>query len=237
MDPRTLVVLHNLAQNERIDKLYGCISTGKEANVYLAESYMHDFIEKEMGDLTYYAIKVFKTSILEFRDRARYIEGEFRHRKKKFKGNPRKKIKLWAEKEVRNLRRICQCGLIRAPWPQYHKNNVIVMDFIGNGRDAAPRLKDAYFSDEDANRLYENVVLMVRHLYQICKLVHGDLSEYNLLYHEQQLWCIDVSQSCEHDHPMALEFLRRDCSVINEFFSRKKVFVLTTRNFFKFVTD
>ena len=76
MDPRTLVVLHNLAQNERIDKLYGCISTGKEANVYLAESYMHDFIEKEMGDLTYYAVKVFKTSILEFRDRARYIEGD-----------------------------------------------------------------------------------------------------------------------------------------------------------------
>ena len=36
---------------------------------------------------------------------------------------------------------------------------------------------------------------------------------------------------------MALEFLRRDCSVINEFFSRKKVYVLTTKKFFKFVTD
>lgn len=59
------------------------------------------------------------------------------------------------------------------------------MEFVGTGRDAAPRLKDAVFTDEEASRLYEESVMMMRHLYQVCKLVHGDLSEYNLLYHEK----------------------------------------------------
>ena len=67
--------------------------------------------------------------------------------------------------------------------------------------------------------------------------MHGDLSEYNLLYHEKQIWMIDVSQSVEHDHPMALDFLRRDCAVMNSFFQRNNVFVLTTLKLFNFITD
>ena len=54
-----------------------------------------------------FAVKIFKTSILIFKDRERYVNGEFRFRKGHCKGNPRKKVKLWAEKEVRNLKRIC----------------------------------------------------------------------------------------------------------------------------------
>ena len=57
-----------------------------------------------------FAVKIFKTSILIFKDRERYVSGEFRFRKGHCKGNPRKKVKLWAEKEVRNLKRICLSG-------------------------------------------------------------------------------------------------------------------------------
>ena len=45
-----------------------------------------------------------------------------------------------------------------------------------------------------------------------CKLVHGGLSEYNLLCHWNELYLIDVSQSVETDHPSALNFLRKDGS-------------------------
>ena len=63
-----------------------------------------------------YAVKVFKTSILIFKDRERYVSGEFRFRKGHCKGNPRKMVKMWAEKEVRNLKRIGVTeGLIKAP--------------------------------------------------------------------------------------------------------------------------
>ena len=74
-------------------------------------------------------------------------------------------------------------------------------------------------------------------MYTRCKLVHADLSEYNLLYHDQKVYVIDVSQAVENDHPMALYFLRRDCSIIRDFFQKKLERVLTTQSTFDFVTD
>ena len=192
LDPRTLIIIHKLIQNNKIEQLYGCISTGKEANVYRAEGRCKDFTQLEMipkeDPNMEFAVKIFKTSILVFKDRERYVSGEFRFRKGHCKGNPRKKVKLWAEKEVRNLKRICMSGKIRAPWPYFLKNNVIAMEFIGHNAVAAPRLKDAIIGSEDVNEiahLYEECLMMMRNLYQECKLIHGDLSEYNLLYHDK----------------------------------------------------
>ena len=233
--------MHKLVQNAKVEHIYGCISTGKEANVYQATGRCKDFSTLEMlqegePDIEF-AVKIFKTSILVFKDRERYVSGEFRFRKGHCKGNPRKKVKLWAEKEVRNLKRIWMSGKIRCPWPYYLKNNVIVMEFVGENGEAAPRLKDAVVEMTDIAELYEECVLMMRNLYQECKLVHGDLSEYNLLYFKKQIWMIDVSQSVEHDHPMALDFLRRDCAVMNDYFRKNNVYVLTTLNLFNFVSD
>lgn len=45
-------------------------------------------------------------------------------------------------------------------------------------------------------------------LWNKCKLVHADLSEFNMLWWEDKVWLIDVAQSVEHDHPHAIEFLR-----------------------------
>ena len=111
------------------------------------------------------------------------------------------------------------------------------MDFLGDGEgNAAPRLRDAY-DVEDWNQVYEQCLLIIRRMYQRCRLVHADLSEYNLLYHQGEVWVIDVSQAVENDHPMALEFLRRDCGIINDFFKKKLDRVLTTQATFDFVTD
>jgi len=65
-----------------IDQINGCISTGKEANVYHSEAKGN----KE------FAIKIYKTSILVFKDRERYVEGEFRFRRGYCKSNPRKMV-------------------------------------------------------------------------------------------------------------------------------------------------
>ncbi len=48
----------------------------------------------------------------------------------------------------------------------------------------APKLKDATITEQQACELYVECVHMIRRLYQDCHLVHGDLSEYNLLYVE-----------------------------------------------------
>jgi RIO kinase 1 len=67
--------------------------------------------------------------------------------------------------------------------------------------------------------------------------VHGDLSEYNLLWHNNQVYVIDVSQSVESDHPSALDFLRKDASNINDFFRKVgRLSVMNVRQLFEFVT-
>jgi RIO1 family len=74
-------------------------------------------------------------------------------------------------------------------------------------------------------------------MYHECNLVHGDLSEYNILWHEDRPVIIDVSQSVEHAHPYANDFLRKDISNITDFFGKKGLRVLSNFELFQFVTD
>ena len=76
----------------------------------------------------------------------------------------------------------------------------------------------------------------MRRMYHRCKLVHADLSEYNILYHNAHLYLIDVSQSVEHDHPHAFDFLRSDIKNVEEFFGRFGVKCLGLRRCFEFIT-
>merc|ERR1712232_1166825 len=75
-------------------------------------------------------------------------------------------------------------------------------------------------SADDWIDAYLQSALLMRRMMQECKLVHGDLSEYNMLYHEGQVVIIDVSQSVENEHPQALDFLKRDCVNVNGFFKK-----------------
>jgi RIO kinase 1 len=88
-----------MIKNGKLSQMFGCLSTGKEANVYLAEGGEIDLDtmeKKEVKDGKYQkvelAIKVFKTSILKFKDRDRYVQGEFRFRKGHCTSNPRKMV-------------------------------------------------------------------------------------------------------------------------------------------------
>jgi RIO kinase 1 len=65
--------------------------------------------------------------------------------------------------------------------------------------------------------------------------VHADLSEYNILYHNSQLYIIDVGQSVEHDHPSAFDFLRSDLKNVEEFFGRRNVQCVGLRQAFEFI--
>ena len=154
------------------------------------------------------------------------------------KHNPRKMVKTWAEKEMRNLTRMHSAG-IPCPEPIVLRSHVLVMDFIGHKGWPAPLLKDCRISDSKARELYLQCVKLIRDLYWKCKLVHADLSEFNMLYNQvsDELFVIDVSQSVEHDHPNSLVFLRKDCSNINDFFKKKNVCTMTVKELFEFATD
>lgn len=226
LDPRTRMILFKILNKGVICEINGCISTGKEANVYHATN----------ADGHERAVKVYKTSILIFKDRDRYVTGEFRFRHGYCKHNPRKMVKTWAEKEMRNLTRMYQAG-IPCPEPIILRSHVLVMDFIGTDGWPAPLLKDVTLSESKSRELYLQCIQIVRNIFWKCRLVHADLSEFNMLYQQDQLYVIDVSQSVEHDHPHALEFLRKDCTNVTDFFKKNGVCVMTVRELFDFVTD
>ena len=114
LDPRTRLILFKLLQRNAFAKLEGCLSTGKEANVYYALSGdgLRDIeATRDVPSNAPLAVKVYKTSILVFRDRRRYVDGEHRFEKGYTSGkNPRKMVQLWAEKELRNYKR-CSIGV------------------------------------------------------------------------------------------------------------------------------
>ncbi|XP_019398569.1 PREDICTED: serine/threonine-protein kinase RIO1 isoform X1 [Crocodylus porosus] len=226
LDPRTRMILFKMLTRGVISEINGCISTGKEANVYHAST----------ADGENRAIKIYKTSILMFKDRDKYVSGEFRFRHGYCKGNPRKMVKTWAEKEMRNLIRL-NTAQIPCPEPVMLRSHVLVMGFIGKGDMPAPLLKNVQLSDSKARELYLQIIQYMRRMYQDARLVHADLSEFNMLYHNGDVFIIDVSQSVEHDHPHALEFLRKDCANINDFFRKYDVAVMTVRELFEFITD
>ena len=243
LDPRTRLILFKLLAKEVFLSIDGCVSTGKEANVYFARK--GPGLE-EGGDAL--AVKIYKTSILVFKDRSSYIEGEHRFRRGYSKSkNPRKMVRLWAEKEFRNYKRLSACG-VPCPTARFVKgNNILVMDFLGTeaqGQTAAipaPRLKDAHLNEEDLRSAYWQTCRAMRIIFARCKLVHADLSEYNLLWQDQKVVVIDVSQSVEHDHPRALDFLRMDCKNVNDFFGDRgrhtSLEPMSTRDLFDFVCD
>lgn len=130
-------------------------------------------------------------------------------------------VKVWAEKELRNLRRLFEGG-VRCPRVVDVRENVLVMEFLGsppsdtegstrlliakdqaNDRDqdqgdrvldgtageqdesessrASKRLKDADVDLEELRELYAELLGAMRWMFRRCRLVHTDLSEYNIL--------------------------------------------------------
>ncbi|EXX58103.1 Rio1p [Rhizophagus irregularis DAOM 197198w] len=178
LDPRTRIILFKMINRNVIYEINGCVSTGKEANVY------HAITE----DGNHRAIKVYETSILVFKDRDRYVTGEFGFRHGYSKHNPRKMVKLWAEKEMRNLKRLWQAG-IPCPEPLVLGLHALVMIFLGD--------KNGWYGIY--YQLIKNMIIM----YHKC---HADLNEYNLLYRSR-----DLSNVTEY-------FKRKGVRVIGELF-------------------
>ncbi|KAG8196037.1 hypothetical protein JTE90_029007 [Oedothorax gibbosus] len=225
LDSRTKMILFKMLNRGAISEIEGCISTGKEANVYFASHHTDDPR----------AVKIYKTSILIFKDRDKYVSGDFRFRHGYCRHNPRKMVQTWAEKEFRNLSRIFREG-IPCPEPLILRSHVLVMKFIGKNCIPAPLLKNVDLSKEKYCELYLDCLTMMRDLYTKCKLIHADLSEYNVLYHEGKMVLIDVSQSVEPDHPHSMDFLRKDCINMTDFFKKRGVEVISVRKMFDFVT-
>jgi len=75
-------------------------------------------------------------------------------------------------------------------------------------------------------------------LYDDCKMIHADFSEYNLLYEDHKVIVIDVSQAVDVSHPSSMEFLKKDCEAIAVYFAKQGIEgAASWRQLFEFVVD
>ncbi|XP_030036490.2 serine/threonine-protein kinase RIO3 [Manduca sexta] len=219
LDEPTRLILFKLINNGMLEDINGVISTGKESVVLHANgdtSFPDLVVPKEC------AIKIFKTTLNEFKTRDKYIEADYRFKDRFSKQNPRKIVHMWAEKEMHNMMRLQKIG-INCPEMVCLKKHVLVMSFIGRDNKPAPKLRDVILKPEKWESVYHEVVDGMHKMYNVGHIIHADLSEYNILWWDNKCWFIDVSQSVQPDHPNGLEFLLRDCRNIANFFEKKGV--------------
>lgn len=223
LDEPTRIILYKWINNQLLESIDGIISTGKEAVILHGESDpSNPNLEEGVEYPKEVAIKVFSTTLNEFKQRDRYIKDDFRFAGRFSKQNARTVINMWAEKELHNLNRMKKVGIC-CPEVVALKKNVLVMSFIGENMVPAPKLKEAILNEAQLICAYEEIVEIMHKLYNEARLVHADFSEYNILWFNEQCWVIDVAQSVEPGHPGALEFLMRDCDNICTFFSKRGV--------------
>ena len=204
-DDATFGALYKLVEDDYITAFGGPISTGKEANVYEAMG----------GEGTEVAVKIFRVNASPFQQMREYLEGDPR-----FEGisSDKKAVVLaWVRKEFANLQRAREAG-VRVPTPIAVERNVLVMELVGLVEDRARRLAEV--SVENPETAYEVVREYMRRLHA-AGLIHGDLSEYNMIIHDGELVIIDLGQAMTVHHPNARDLLERDCENVASFFRRQ----------------
>lgn len=209
-DSITLGFIYKLESRKIIRELKGVVSAGKEARVYWAKGW-------DGSDL---AVKIYLVETTDFRKSIRkYIEGDPRFERIP-EGNLRKLIYEWAKKEYRNLKRMHESS-VRVPKPIAFMGNVIVMSFIGENGYRAPLLVEVAEELEvnEMKSIYNDLRRQIELIVCKARLVHADLSEYNVMVWNGEPWIIDVSQAVDLSHPKAVEFLERDLENIHRFFS------------------
>ncbi|CAI5723560.1 unnamed protein product [Peronospora effusa] len=218
MDERTTLILQKMINRGELDEVHGCVQSGKEAHVYFAMG-----TDEATMQPVQLAVKIFRTTLNEFGNRHEYVTGDRRFDLNFQRKDQRRQIKAWTDKEYRNLCRAAKHN-IRAPTPVVCKEHVLVMQFIGADGWPEPTLKDVLtdLSPKQQARAYADVLQATRGLYQRAHLVHGDLSEYNILFshREKRIWLIDFGQAVDRTHPGTEKLLRRDLHTINRFFQR-----------------
>ena len=209
--------LQTLIDEGLIDTVVRQLMSGKEAMVYVVRC----------GDETRCA-KIYKEATnRSFRQAVDYTE----NRKVKNSRMARAMAKgtkfgrqateaAWQSAEVDALYKLADAG-VRVPTPYNFAEGVLLMELVTDADgDAAPRLNDVIFTPDDARRHHAS--LLVEVIRMLCAgIVHGDLSEFNILLAEDGPVIIDLPQAVDaagNNH--ASRMLLRDVANLRNFFGR-----------------
>ena len=212
-DMATLMTINELRRDGIIQYIETSLAAGKESKVYLAVA----------PDSSLRIVKIYLIVSAEFKKRMQYIAGDPRF--SDIKRGSRSLIMTWARKEFKNMHTAHAAG-VRVPLPIAVKKNVLVMEFVadseGNPMPALINTEEITLND------YQQVIEQMTMLYQKAKLVHADLSEYNIFKTNLGIMLFDFGSAIDIQQPNSKQFLFRDVSNINRFFEKRGIEVLPT---------
>jgi len=201
-DEFTSRTIFKLISEGYFDGLESPISIGKEANIFSA-----------LGKKGRVMVKIYRLETCDFNRMYDYIKHDPRY--VGLKKKRRKIIFSWVQREYRNLLKAREAD-VNVPTPLTFKNNVLVLEFIGND-EIAPRLKDK--APKDPKDFFKKTVNNIKNMYK-AGLVHADLSAFNILNFKENPVFIDFSQCTTLKDPRAEEYLNRDITNICNFFKK-----------------
>ncbi|HKY11516.1 MAG TPA: serine protein kinase RIO [Nitrososphaera sp.] len=212
-DMPTLLTINELRSDGVIQYIKSSLAAGKESKVYLVVA----------PDGSLRTAKIYLTVNAEFKKRMQYIAGDPRF--SDLKPGSRSFIMTWARKEFKNMQTAHAVG-VRVPLPIAVKKNVLVMEFVGDSEgNPMPALIN---TEEITLNDYQQVIEQMTMLYQKAKLVHADLSEYNIFKTDLGIMLFDFGSAIDIQHPNSKQFLLRDVMNINRFFEKRGIEVLNT---------
>ncbi|MEM4500050.1 MAG: RIO1 family regulatory kinase/ATPase [Candidatus Woesearchaeota archaeon] len=202
-DEYTVRLVNKLISQHVIDEIDTEISVGKEAVVYKG---------KVANEIV--AIKIFRVKSCNFKKIYDYISQD-----PKFSVALKNKGKIfleWVKREFRNML-IAYRNNVSVPRPIAHREYVIVMEFIGDDMPAR-QLKNHH--PQDPENFFKLIIDNYKRLVLDGKIVHGDLSEFNILNYRDIPVFIDFSQGTEVNSSLGLQLMKRDIEKICRFFSK-----------------
>ncbi len=213
-----------------IDTELGVVKTGKEASLFLIERAIPDAPADVPGNAVLLAAKRYRSSEhSDFHRSAIYTEGRGTRRSRDVRavakgtsfGRSVARVQ-WASAEFDALSRLTELGA-SVPYPvQVHETEVL-MEFIGDGRVAAPRLAQVRAGADELRDLFQQVAEFM-HVLARAGLAHGDLSPYNLLVHQGRVVAIDLPQVVDLvSNPQGFDLLHRDCVNVCDWFTRQRL--------------
>ncbi|MEQ1635137.1 MAG: PA4780 family RIO1-like protein kinase [Methylococcales bacterium] len=214
-----------LVENGLVDEVISQLMSGKEAQVYIVRC----------GENIRCA-KVYKeANQRSFKQAAQYQEGRTvrntrraRAMAKRTSFGQKEQEEAWLSAEVDALYQLAKAG-VRVPEPLFFIDGVLLMELITDSEGyAAPRLNDVILTPEQALAFHDRLIREIVRM--LCAgLVHGDLSEFNVLLDAQGPVIIDLPQAVNAaGNNNASRMLERDVANMRAYFGRFAPALLTT---------
>ncbi len=212
------------AFSKYVDRVEHRINDGKEATVYLCSA-VPDSLSGPFVAAKVYRDRRFRG----FSNNATYTDAS-RIRDKRMAKAVRKGTRtgrkasqrMWVDREWQALNLLWEAGA-SVPEPYDHAPDAVLMEFIGDEKDAAPMLAHVRLDEPEAERVYGQLLNDLAVMLD-CGLVHGDLSAFNILYHRGQPRIIDLPQAVDVDEAVdGWTLFHRDLVNLSSYFERQGI--------------